>query len=89
MKTREVDTLMNYSRCVRENLPFKFIKVNFFVCFQVNVFGFGADSNGNWSHYFEVLKNKKYGTGPHSGSNEYTVLKQLASEKTVKLHKGS
>lgn len=60
-----------------------------FVCSQVDVFGFGADSNRNWSHYFEVLKNKKYGTGPHSGTNEYRVLKQLANEKTVKLYKGS
>uniref|UniRef100_A0A3Q2CX78 CMP-N-acetylneuraminate-beta-galactosamide-alpha-2,3-sialyltransferase 1-like n=1 Tax=Cyprinodon variegatus TaxID=28743 RepID=A0A3Q2CX78_CYPVA len=59
------------------------------VCDEVDVFGFGADSNRNWSHYFEVLKNKKYGTGPHSGTNEYRVLKQLANEKTVKLYKGS
>ncbi|XP_008419585.1 CMP-N-acetylneuraminate-beta-galactosamide-alpha-2,3-sialyltransferase 1-like isoform X2 [Poecilia reticulata] len=59
------------------------------VCDEVHVFGFGADSNRNWSHYFEVLKNKNYRTGPHSGSNEYTILKQLASEKTVTLYKGS
>ncbi|XP_036001445.1 CMP-N-acetylneuraminate-beta-galactosamide-alpha-2,3-sialyltransferase 1 isoform X2 [Fundulus heteroclitus] len=59
------------------------------ICDEVDVFGFGADSNGNWSHYFEVLKNKKYGSGIHSGTNEYTVLKQLANEKTIKLYKGS
>ncbi|KAM4725049.1 LOW QUALITY PROTEIN: CMP-N-acetylneuraminate-beta-galactosamide-alpha-2,3-sialyltransferase 1-like [Anableps anableps] len=58
------------------------------ICDEVHVFRFGADSNGNWSHYFEVLKNKNYRTGLHSGTNEYSVLKQLASEKTIKLYKG-
>uniref|UniRef100_A0A3B5R9R4 CMP-N-acetylneuraminate-beta-galactosamide-alpha-2,3-sialyltransferase 1 n=1 Tax=Xiphophorus maculatus TaxID=8083 RepID=A0A3B5R9R4_XIPMA len=59
------------------------------ICDEVHVFGFGADSNGNWSHYFEVLKKKNYRTGPHSGTNEYAILKRLASEQTVTLYKGS
>uniref|UniRef100_A0A8C6TCG8 CMP-N-acetylneuraminate-beta-galactosamide-alpha-2,3-sialyltransferase 1 n=1 Tax=Neogobius melanostomus TaxID=47308 RepID=A0A8C6TCG8_9GOBI len=29
------------------------------LCDEVSVFGFGADSDGNWSHYWEVLRNKR------------------------------
>uniref|UniRef100_A0A3Q2UNN0 CMP-N-acetylneuraminate-beta-galactosamide-alpha-2,3-sialyltransferase 1 n=1 Tax=Fundulus heteroclitus TaxID=8078 RepID=A0A3Q2UNN0_FUNHE len=58
------------------------------VCDEVHVFGYGADSDGNWSHYFEVLTNKNLKTGPHPGNHEYNILQQLANEKTVQLYKG-
>uniref|UniRef100_A0A3Q2QZD6 CMP-N-acetylneuraminate-beta-galactosamide-alpha-2,3-sialyltransferase 1-like n=1 Tax=Fundulus heteroclitus TaxID=8078 RepID=A0A3Q2QZD6_FUNHE len=58
------------------------------ICDEVHVFGFGADSDGNWSHYFELLRNKKLKTGQHPGHHEYAVLEQLANEKIIKFYKG-
>ncbi|KAM4725512.1 CMP-N-acetylneuraminate-beta-galactosamide-alpha-2,3-sialyltransferase 1-like [Anableps anableps] len=58
------------------------------ICDEVHVFGYGADSDGNWSHYFEELKNKDLRTGPHPGQHEYKILQQLANEKTVEFHQG-
>lgn len=59
------------------------------ICDEVHVFGYGADHDGNWSHYFEVLRNKKFRTGQHPGQHEYAIIKQLAKEKTVMFYKGS
>ncbi|XP_015225642.1 PREDICTED: CMP-N-acetylneuraminate-beta-galactosamide-alpha-2,3-sialyltransferase 1-like [Cyprinodon variegatus] len=59
------------------------------ICDEVHVFGFGADSDGNWSHYFEELKNKKLKTGQHPGHHEYDIIQRLANEKTVTFYKGS
>ncbi|XP_015225649.1 PREDICTED: CMP-N-acetylneuraminate-beta-galactosamide-alpha-2,3-sialyltransferase 1-like [Cyprinodon variegatus] len=59
------------------------------ICDEIHVFGYGADSDGNWSHYFEALENKNLKTGPHPGQHEYEIIKQLADEKTVELHQGS
>ncbi|MEQ2304367.1 hypothetical protein AMECASPLE_026279 [Ameca splendens] len=53
---------------------------------EVHVFGYGADSDGNWSHYFEVLTNKNLKTGQHPGQHEFEILQQLAYEKIVKLY---
>ncbi|KAK5617793.1 hypothetical protein CRENBAI_026725 [Crenichthys baileyi] len=58
------------------------------ICDEVQVFGYGADSDGNWSHYFEVLRNKNFKTGIHPGKHEHEILQQLAYEKTVKLYQG-
>ncbi|KAG7257876.1 hypothetical protein CRUP_003154, partial [Coryphaenoides rupestris] len=44
------------------------------ICDEVNVFGFGADKDGNWRHYWEELVNKRFRTGHHSGGREYNVL---------------
>lgn len=54
------------------------------ICDEVNVFGFGADIDGNWNHYFEPLRNKKLRTGPHSGNLEYQVIQEL--HDTDKIH---
>ncbi|XP_042362251.1 CMP-N-acetylneuraminate-beta-galactosamide-alpha-2,3-sialyltransferase 1-like [Plectropomus leopardus] len=59
------------------------------ICDEVGVFGFGADSDGNWSHYFEILRNKKLRTGPHAGMHEYEVIQQLYHEKRIRFFKGS
>ncbi|KAM4725919.1 CMP-N-acetylneuraminate-beta-galactosamide-alpha-2,3-sialyltransferase 1-like [Anableps anableps] len=59
------------------------------ICDEVHVFGFGADNDGNWSHYFEVLMNKKLRTGQHPGNHEYNIIQKLAIEKTVTFYKGS
>ncbi|XP_061885354.1 CMP-N-acetylneuraminate-beta-galactosamide-alpha-2,3-sialyltransferase 1-like isoform X1 [Entelurus aequoreus] len=58
------------------------------MCDEVSVFGFGADRDGNWSHYFEVLKNKRLRTGPHPGTQEYDVIQQLQRKQTIRLLKG-
>ncbi|XP_008419751.1 CMP-N-acetylneuraminate-beta-galactosamide-alpha-2,3-sialyltransferase 1-like [Poecilia reticulata] len=58
------------------------------ICDEIHVFGYGADHKGNWSHYFEVLKNKKLRTGQHPGQHEYNILKQMAEEKTIQFYTG-
>uniref|UniRef100_G3P243 ST3 beta-galactoside alpha-2,3-sialyltransferase 1 n=1 Tax=Gasterosteus aculeatus aculeatus TaxID=481459 RepID=G3P243_GASAC len=37
------------------------------ICDEVHVFGFGADSDGNWSHYWEQITYKRLRTGRHPG----------------------
>nr|XP_033492351.1 CMP-N-acetylneuraminate-beta-galactosamide-alpha-2,3-sialyltransferase 1-like [Epinephelus lanceolatus] len=59
------------------------------ICDEVSVFGFGADSDGNWSHYFEILTNKRLRTGPHAGAREYEVIQQLYQKKKIRFFKGS
>lgn len=58
------------------------------MCDEVNVFGFGADSDGNWSHYFEKLSDKKLGTGGHPGMKEYEIILQLHRQQRIVLFKG-
>lgn len=60
----------------------------FILLSQVHVFGYGADENGNWSHYFEELKNKHLKTGLHPGSHEYDIIQQLAERKTLSFYRG-
>ncbi|XP_078031839.1 CMP-N-acetylneuraminate-beta-galactosamide-alpha-2,3-sialyltransferase 1-like [Epinephelus lanceolatus] len=58
------------------------------ICDEVSVFGFGADRNGNWNHYFEILKNKNWKTGPHAGMHEYNIIQQLYQKKKIVFFKG-
>ncbi|XP_057684664.1 CMP-N-acetylneuraminate-beta-galactosamide-alpha-2,3-sialyltransferase 1-like isoform X1 [Corythoichthys intestinalis] len=58
------------------------------ICDEVNVFGFGADGDGNWNHYFEILKNKKLKTGPHAGTHEYDVIQKLYEKEIINFFKG-
>ncbi|XP_077426440.1 CMP-N-acetylneuraminate-beta-galactosamide-alpha-2,3-sialyltransferase 1-like [Vanacampus margaritifer] len=58
------------------------------ICDEVNVFGFGADREGNWSHYFEILRNKRLRTGPHAGMQEYEFIRMLDQKKVISLFKG-
>ncbi|XP_026156752.1 CMP-N-acetylneuraminate-beta-galactosamide-alpha-2,3-sialyltransferase 1-like [Mastacembelus armatus] len=58
------------------------------ICDEVSVYGFGADRDGNWNHYFEVLKNKKLRTGPHAGIHEYEVIKRLERMQKIQFFKG-
>ncbi|CAL8270362.1 unnamed protein product [Gadus morhua 'NCC'] len=39
------------------------------ICDEVNVFGFGADKDGNWNHYWESF-GSHFGTGQHGGGQE-------------------
>ncbi|XP_077446399.1 CMP-N-acetylneuraminate-beta-galactosamide-alpha-2,3-sialyltransferase 1-like [Stigmatopora argus] len=58
------------------------------ICDEVNVFGFGADGDGNWNHYFEIIKNKKLKTGPHAGTHEYDVIQKLHEKQIITFFKG-
>ncbi|KAM6974012.1 CMP-N-acetylneuraminate-beta-galactosamide-alpha-2,3-sialyltransferase 1-like [Tautogolabrus adspersus] len=58
------------------------------ICDEVHVFGFGADKDGNWSHYWEKLKDKKLRTGVHPGSHEYEAILRLAKLLKIKFYRG-
>nr|XP_046274054.1 CMP-N-acetylneuraminate-beta-galactosamide-alpha-2,3-sialyltransferase 1-like [Scatophagus argus] len=58
------------------------------ICDEVHVFGFGADKDGNWSHYWEKLKNKKLKTGVHPGTHEYEIIQQLAEQQKLMFYTG-
>lgn len=57
-------------------------------CDQVSLFGFGADSKGNWHHYWE--ENRFAGafrkTGVHNADFETEIIQQLHKEKKVQLY---
>ncbi|XP_042362249.1 CMP-N-acetylneuraminate-beta-galactosamide-alpha-2,3-sialyltransferase 1-like isoform X2 [Plectropomus leopardus] len=59
------------------------------ICDEVSVFGFGADSDGKWGHYFEILKDKWFRTGIHAGGHEFNVIQQLYQRKQINFYKGS
>ena len=52
------------------------------------MFGYGADSDGNWSHYWEKLRDKNLKTGLHPGTNEYGIINELAEKQKLKFYKG-
>ncbi|XP_076730211.1 CMP-N-acetylneuraminate-beta-galactosamide-alpha-2,3-sialyltransferase 1-like isoform X1 [Maylandia zebra] len=58
------------------------------ICDEVDVFGYGADSDGNWSHYWEILTNKRLRTGVHPGNYEYNIIQQLAQQQKIKFYEG-
>ncbi|XP_034401984.1 CMP-N-acetylneuraminate-beta-galactosamide-alpha-2,3-sialyltransferase 1-like isoform X1 [Cyclopterus lumpus] len=58
------------------------------ICDEVHVFGYGADSDGNWSHYWEELRNKKLKTGGHPGDVEYAKIKELDQNQIIKFYRG-
>lgn len=58
------------------------------ICDEVDVFGYGADSDGNWSHYWEILKDKTLKTGIHPGNYEYAIIQQLAQQQKIQFHVG-
>lgn len=58
------------------------------ICDEVRVFGFGADSDGNWSHYWQKLANKQLVAGVHPGTSEYEVILQLAKQEKITFYKG-
>ncbi|XP_027758605.1 CMP-N-acetylneuraminate-beta-galactosamide-alpha-2,3-sialyltransferase 2-like [Empidonax traillii] len=58
-------------------------------CQQVSVFGFGADREGNWHHYWE--ENRWAGafrrTRVHDADVEFSVIKRLADEGRISFYK--
>uniref|UniRef100_A0A667XZZ2 CMP-N-acetylneuraminate-beta-galactosamide-alpha-2,3-sialyltransferase 2 n=1 Tax=Myripristis murdjan TaxID=586833 RepID=A0A667XZZ2_9TELE len=57
-------------------------------CDQVSVFGYGADQQGNWHHYWE--ENRYAGafrkTGVHNADFETQIIQRLAKEGKISLH---
>lgn len=66
----------------------QYIMASLPVCVQVSVFGYGADQQGNWHHYWE--ENRYAGafrkTGVHSAEFETKVIHKLAKEGKISLH---
>ncbi|KAK2830083.1 hypothetical protein Q5P01_018014 [Channa striata] len=58
------------------------------LCDVIDVFGFGADKDGNWSHYWEELEDKNFKTGIHSGIEEYNIIQWLADRQKLRFYKG-
>ncbi|XP_056378774.1 CMP-N-acetylneuraminate-beta-galactosamide-alpha-2,3-sialyltransferase 1 [Hyla sarda] len=60
------------------------------VCDQVDLYGFGADSKGNWHHYWE--NNPSAGafrqTGVHDGDFEAEIIGNLTSINKIKVFRG-
>ncbi|XP_073677898.1 CMP-N-acetylneuraminate-beta-galactosamide-alpha-2,3-sialyltransferase 1-like [Garra rufa] len=57
------------------------------ICDEVNVFGFGATSDGIWHHYFEKTLTS-YEIGIHGGKFENETINQLQQENKILIHRG-
>ncbi|XP_059385559.1 CMP-N-acetylneuraminate-beta-galactosamide-alpha-2,3-sialyltransferase 2-like [Carassius carassius] len=59
------------------------------LCDEVSVFGYGADKQGNWHHYWEY--NRYAGafrkTGVHNADFETEIIQRLNKEGKIKLHR--
>nr|CAF25172.1 alpha-2,3-sialyltransferase ST3Gal I [Ciona savignyi]CAG28327.1 putative alpha-2,3-sialyltransferase [Ciona savignyi] len=59
-------------------------------CDQVDLYGFGADSAGNWHHYWEDLPPHIAGafrqTGVHDSDKESSMINQLHIHRLLTLH---
>ncbi|XP_030644296.1 CMP-N-acetylneuraminate-beta-galactosamide-alpha-2,3-sialyltransferase 1-like [Chanos chanos] len=58
------------------------------ICDKVNVYGFGANRNRVWHHYFEPPPKNFRLNVPHSVSNEYSVILELSKRKKIQLFTG-
>lgn len=60
------------------------------ICDEVDLYGFGADSNGNWHHYWEnnPLAGAFRKTRVHNGDFESNVTSILASISKIRIFKG-
>lgn len=58
------------------------------ICDELDVFGFGVDKNGDWSHYFEKLTRKRLRTGNHPGEKEYKIIERLHRQRKIRFFRG-
>ncbi|KAG8005037.1 CMP-N-acetylneuraminate-beta-galactosamide-alpha-2 [Nibea albiflora] len=58
------------------------------ICDKVYVFGYGADKDGNWNHYWENLEDQNLKTGVHPGTHEYDIIKKLAEKQKLTFYTG-
>ncbi len=56
------------------------------ICDEVDVFGFGADADGNWDHYYnnEVVK----ASGFHPGGLEAQLRREMAEKGILHVYPG-
>uniref|UniRef100_A0A667XH40 ST3 beta-galactoside alpha-2,3-sialyltransferase 1 n=1 Tax=Myripristis murdjan TaxID=586833 RepID=A0A667XH40_9TELE len=87
MKYVHENWLLNPTRTY-PSTGFMAVVLSLHMCDEVSVFGFGADSDGNWSHYFEELRNKLLRTGLHKGPQEYRIIQQLFELQKIHMYKG-
>ncbi|XP_051519614.1 CMP-N-acetylneuraminate-beta-galactosamide-alpha-2,3-sialyltransferase 1-like isoform X1 [Myxocyprinus asiaticus] len=57
------------------------------MCDEVNVFGFGAKSDGTWHHYFD-RSHTHYKGGPHGGDFENKTMHELVQRNKISIYKG-
>ncbi|XP_056113753.1 CMP-N-acetylneuraminate-beta-galactosamide-alpha-2,3-sialyltransferase 1-like [Rhinichthys klamathensis goyatoka] len=57
------------------------------ICDQVNVFGFGAKSDGHWHHYFDGILTH-FSRGSHGGDFENKTINELLLINKISMHKG-
>ncbi|XP_028820160.1 CMP-N-acetylneuraminate-beta-galactosamide-alpha-2,3-sialyltransferase 1-like isoform X2 [Denticeps clupeoides] len=57
------------------------------ICDRVKLFGFGANKNGDWDHYFEKVK-PNIRTGVHAGRVEYEMINSLSMKKKIEMFRG-
>ncbi|XP_051728679.1 CMP-N-acetylneuraminate-beta-galactosamide-alpha-2,3-sialyltransferase 1-like isoform X3 [Ctenopharyngodon idella] len=57
------------------------------ICDQVNVFGFGAKSDGHWHHYFDSSLTH-FSRGVHGGGFENKTINELLLINKISVHKG-
>ncbi|KAL2080278.1 hypothetical protein ACEWY4_024071 [Coilia grayii] len=55
------------------------------ICDKVRLFGFGANKQGNWDHYFEKTP-RRLKTGQHGGSFEYNTIKELHKRNKIEFY---
>ncbi|XP_062846142.1 CMP-N-acetylneuraminate-beta-galactosamide-alpha-2,3-sialyltransferase 1-like [Trichomycterus rosablanca] len=58
------------------------------ICDQVNVFGFGANKEGKWLHYFEKRHRPNLNGGVHRGSAEFNILLELEKREMIHYYRG-
>ncbi|MCI4381467.1 hypothetical protein PGIGA_G00252050 [Pangasianodon gigas] len=58
------------------------------ICDQVNVFGFGARSDGRWYHYYDKQYRQNMISKVHKGSAEYDFMLELEKRNKIKIYKG-
>ncbi|XP_041639714.1 CMP-N-acetylneuraminate-beta-galactosamide-alpha-2,3-sialyltransferase 1-like [Cheilinus undulatus] len=58
------------------------------ICDEVRVFGFGANKDGDWNHYWAPNGFKNIKTGAHPGSFEYETIQKLAEHQIVQFFPG-
>ncbi|XP_065137859.1 CMP-N-acetylneuraminate-beta-galactosamide-alpha-2,3-sialyltransferase 1-like isoform X1 [Paramisgurnus dabryanus] len=57
------------------------------ICDKVDVFGFGAQSNGRWHHYFDKSLNH-FSRGMHGGDFENETMHELLLRNKICMYKG-
>ncbi|XP_060771366.1 CMP-N-acetylneuraminate-beta-galactosamide-alpha-2,3-sialyltransferase 1-like [Neoarius graeffei] len=58
------------------------------ICDQVNVFGFGARTDGRWYHYYDKAYRQSMNSTPHRGGAEYNFMLELEKRNKIKMYKG-